>query len=914
MKALKIIGITVGAVVALLVIAAVLVASLFDPNDYKGIATDTFTARTGRTLTIDRDLTLSYFPWLAIETGGITVGNAAGFDGAVPFATAERAAARVKLLPLLLRREVEIGIVELDGLRLDLARDASGRGNWQDVLDAASGTDVPAQGAPASPPMQSFALEGVRIRDGAVAWRENTTELRYTVTGLDLSTGSIGRDEPVNADLTLTFRDEASALTARMAAKLTAQVAPDGSVTARDFSGDLAVTPAGGGAPREIGITFASLAFDRNAGTLAVQELTTGVAGVTAGWQLQGSALLDNPAVTGSVRVADAPLATLFAELGWSAPQGVQPSELGKLSLATEFSFRNEPREITLRGIDAAALGLTLRGEGALTGADELTGRVEIPRFAPSNAVRALLRTVVPPTVDVSALGELALNARFDTNLTTGRAAIRDLSAQVFGASITGNLEALPGERGNVFRGSVRTSRFAPDAFAKAFAALLPPNISPSELGMLQIASEFALDSGADTVTVPSFDAEIFGLKASGEVTGRNVSTSAAWNGTARVAQFSPQELIQRFGLPPQATSDPRALTRATVTTRFSADAKTARLTDLTLALDDSKITGDFAIEGFDDPKFKFALAVDAVDADRYLPPKKRNAQAGEATAGDLELPENNTMNLDGTMQIGDLRLAGMRFETVGARVVVGGGDAKLENARAKLYGGEFNGNFHVRAAGNEPGLALDGRASGLQLAAIIEALTGEPANFSGTGSFDIDLAGRGRSIIQNVDSASGNVGFEMANGAIKGFNLGRTICAAWNVTQRAPGPAGEDSKVTQYQAIKGTASVTAGKASSTDLLARTSFMDIFGRGTLGLVEQTLDYDLDAKLTGKIDIPNCDTMDKIVGESIPFNIRGTVTEPSITPDFSKIVQRVIRDRVQDSLEDKLRDRIRDLIR
>ena len=85
--------------------------------------------------------------------------------------------------------------------------------------------------------------------------------------------------------------------------------------------------------------------------------------------------------------------------------------------------------------------------------------------------------------------------------------------------------------------------------------------------------------------------------------------------------------------------------------------------------------------------------------------------------------------------------------------------------------------------------------------------------------------------------------------------------------------------------------------------------MDINGRGTLGLVEQTLDYDLDAKLTGKIAIPGCETMDRLVGESIPFNIRGTVTEPKITPDFSKILQRAIREGVQDRLKDALRDKI-----
>ena len=130
MRVVKIVLAAVAAVVVLLVVAVVIVASTFDPNDYKTVATDAFAARTGRTLTIDEDLRLTYFPWLAVETGGVTIGSAPELGGAAqPFATARRVAARVKLLPLLSRR-VEVGTVELEGLTLNLARDAALRGNW----------------------------------------------------------------------------------------------------------------------------------------------------------------------------------------------------------------------------------------------------------------------------------------------------------------------------------------------------------------------------------------------------------------------------------------------------------------------------------------------------------------------------------------------------------------------------------------------------------------------------------------------------------------------------------------------------------------------------------------------------------------------------------------------------------------
>src|SRR5262245_65663366 len=100
MKALTIAGLALGVLVLLIAIAIAVVAYTFDPNDYKGVAAEAFTKSTGRSLTVQRELKLSYFPWLALETGGITIGNDPAF-GNEPFATIDRVAARVKLMPLL---------------------------------------------------------------------------------------------------------------------------------------------------------------------------------------------------------------------------------------------------------------------------------------------------------------------------------------------------------------------------------------------------------------------------------------------------------------------------------------------------------------------------------------------------------------------------------------------------------------------------------------------------------------------------------------------------------------------------------------------------------------------------------------------------------------------------------------------
>jgi AsmA protein len=64
-------------------------------------------------------LELSLFPWLAIDIGETHLGNAAGFSEE-PFVSFNQARLSVRIMPVLLHREVSIGTALLDGLDLNL--------------------------------------------------------------------------------------------------------------------------------------------------------------------------------------------------------------------------------------------------------------------------------------------------------------------------------------------------------------------------------------------------------------------------------------------------------------------------------------------------------------------------------------------------------------------------------------------------------------------------------------------------------------------------------------------------------------------------------------------------------------------------------------------------------------------------
>src|SRR5690606_636433 len=127
---LKVLLIVVAAIVLLVAGAVLFLTVVFDPNDYRDEIIAAVNDATGRELTLEGDLELEVFPSLRIAVGPAAISNAPGF-GEAPFARIGAARLQLALLPLLSRR-IEIGEARLEGLVLNLARNAQGRNNWQD--------------------------------------------------------------------------------------------------------------------------------------------------------------------------------------------------------------------------------------------------------------------------------------------------------------------------------------------------------------------------------------------------------------------------------------------------------------------------------------------------------------------------------------------------------------------------------------------------------------------------------------------------------------------------------------------------------------------------------------------------------------------------------------------------------------
>jgi AsmA protein len=208
----------VGIVVVVLIAAVVVAVLVIDPNEYKGQIAAAVHKATGRELAIQGDLYLSFFPWLGVRAGAMSLSNAPGF-GTEPFAKIDGAAVRVRLLPLL-RRDVEVDTVTLDGLTLHLIRNQKGITNWSDLTAQHQETAPRGQSAPPSrtpgSSLSAFAIGGVQVRNATVDWDDRQKKVHYLLSNLALHTGPLSLGTPVKVNLESDVSSSAPPLTAHV--------------------------------------------------------------------------------------------------------------------------------------------------------------------------------------------------------------------------------------------------------------------------------------------------------------------------------------------------------------------------------------------------------------------------------------------------------------------------------------------------------------------------------------------------------------------------------------------------------------------------------------------------------------------------------------------------------------------------
>ena len=344
----KILGLVLLGLLLIIVAAGFALTHLFDPNDYKDEIRQIARDKAHIELTLNGDIGWSLFPWLGLELHEASVATLV--KPAEPFADLQMLGLSVRVLPLL-RREVQMSDVRVEGLNLRLNRDKDGHGNWEDIgkVPAPAGATPPAAtpGQPASettaavekPPQPiRLDIDSLTVNNARVEYNDEKTGKQFSAESIQLSTGPVHDSTNIPVKATAFLGTNQPVL--RVRTELTGELRIERALQRYKFedlklSGELAGDPLQGKT-----MTFAAqgqLLLDKAANVAEWTGIKISANQLRALGELKANDLDKTPQITGGISIAQFDLAKFVDSVGQKLPAMAEGS-LSKVELVSRVA------------------------------------------------------------------------------------------------------------------------------------------------------------------------------------------------------------------------------------------------------------------------------------------------------------------------------------------------------------------------------------------------------------------------------------------------------------------------------------------------------------------------------------------------------------------------------------------------
>ena len=372
----KILGLVLLGLLLIIVALGFALTHLFDPNDYKEEIRQIARDKAHIELTLNGDIGWSLFPWLGLELHEASVATLTA--PTQPFADLQMLGLSVRVLPLL-RREVQMSDVRVEGLNLRLNRDKQGHGNWEDI-----GKNLPDEtaGAPAPAPVEPVAetkpekppqpirldIDSLTINNARVEYTDEQTGKQLSAESIQLSAGAIHEGASIPLKLTAFLGSNQPLM--RVKTELNGNLRIQRALKRYQFE-DMRLSGEATGEPLQgKTVSFSTqgqLLVDLAANVAEWTNLKLAANQLRALGELKANDLDKTPQISGALSVAQFDLAKFLESVGHPLP-AMAPGSLSKVELVSRL--KGTPTSVALEN-----LNLKLD-------ASTFTGRVAVDDFA----------------------------------------------------------------------------------------------------------------------------------------------------------------------------------------------------------------------------------------------------------------------------------------------------------------------------------------------------------------------------------------------------------------------------------------------------------------------------------------------------------------------------------------------------
>ncbi len=943
---------------AIALIGAVVTLTTLDPNDYKDWLVNKVQQETGRHLTLTGDLGITFYPWLGLKARDLRLGQAEGF-GDTAFVRMDYVNFRIKTLPLL-QGQYEIDTVNIQGAELNLAKNSQGVSNWDDLLAAEPTSE---QSAPL--PLTALALGGVNIENAVITWRDEQTDTQAKIQALNIKTAELKYGEPI--DLAMRFH----ALSNRPAldTEVTLQGVFHYDTDSGQYSlAPLNIFSVVRGENIPNGEARATLdtgiVINRDDDTAEVTELKLTVLDSMIMASLTASDIsTTRPKVTLTLSVAGGDLASFFKV--WEIePLASQIATLKERRFDVNMALAADGGrgDITLSTLQATLLGASIDGE--------LTAR-HVRSDKPEYRGRLTATGPDLPTL-MQVLGQLqggkdsalsrygrklahvqgkafVLETEFDADIASGTVTVPTLAVDALGVavrgelhgsnlqdkdgSLTGSLQIRAEKLAGVLRAVeqealaeiVQSVNFNTRLSGNARRVTLVPltmqavlagkNIPGSPVTVALSAASSSISLHSERLTLTAFELNDMalsglGLNLSGRISASNMDKAVQLEGELELAEMNLRQLARQLHQPLPVMADNTTLQKVALSSRFSGNPRALSLPHLLLQVDETTLQGKVSATADEagSGTYAFDLAIDAIDLDRYLPPRTSDgvpagkpAVADGADAGDAgRVAVLRQLDMAGDVTINRLKLANVRLANVVLAVAADGGVMQLNPIAADLYQGKYRGDVMIDAAKKLPHLTVNSTLSGVNAKSLLDDAIGS-VNLQGTGNLNLALAATGLNAPAIKRTLNGTASLRLQEGLFVGVDIGQILKQVEIMLESKRFGRIDKGRQTPFDSLTGSFDINAGIISNRDLLMQGNGFKVTGKGILAnLVTGDWDYDLTLAVAEGRATRGQETYN-LGGYDLPVTCRGRLQDTNCKLDIARIAEAALKKTIIDKI-------------
>jgi AsmA protein len=894
-------GIALLVIVVLLVGAALITPYLVDVNKYHDQIQTQLQKKLGRPVSLGR-MSLSLFP-PSFQVENAVIGEDKNFNTGRSFATAEKLAVSIKLLPLL-SKELEVNSLELRRPYIELVRNAQGEWNFATLGEEGKPSgkipEPPPQTAPgpqkapgqqtapgpqapqpSSKPAGQFELSNLQITDGQVAITDfQKHQSRAVYDHIDLSVS----DFAPNQEFTI-----------KAAAHLPGQ-------------GKQEILLDGKGGP----IKQADLLNTNFNGNLSMEQVS-----VDALQKFLNSAALNgiDAQISGSTKVQNS-----GGKIASSGDLRLENTEIHNVKVGYPIAFNYDVSDDLSSDVIQIHRGQIKLGSTPLSIAGTLDSKptpaqidlkltasnasiAEAARLASAFGVAFNQGMDVNGKIDADiqakgAVSKPALNGHLSANelVISGRELPQPVKVGAVNLTLTPDTI-----RSNDFTASTGSTNVtinlalahytSPDSVIDA--TLRAPNARIGEL--LNMAKAY----GVSAVEGMSGDGTLsLDVRAQGPI---KDSSALNFNGSGK---------IQNATLKMPSLTKPVQIRNSDI--KFSQNS--AALDNVVASIGETNANGALTIKNFAAPQVQFTLNADKLNVTElqqiYVasPSTPKRAQAGRdfwsvvptASAEPANTPEPSMLSKmtgGGTINVGTVQQDNLVMNNLHSNVSLNHGLIQLNPVTADLYGGKENGNISIDTRPAQPVYNVNLKTDKVDANKLISSVSSVKQVLYGILTSNVNASFSSTSAEAIARGLNGNVALNLANGKLMNVDLLHELASVGKFLGGLPGA---PKNFTDLMQLSGNFDIKNGIAQTNNLKAVIDGGTLAAAGLVNLADQSLNMHLTAvlgkalsqqvggsQIGGFMNTALANNQGELV---LPVIVTGSFQHPQIAPDVQQIAQ------------------------